>query len=102
MIKQLLQITALALLFAGPACAQVDANFADQAALDGVKGIGPTISHAILDERRRRGLYKDWADLEQRVKGMGERRALALSEAGLTVDGKGKADPARVPRSSAR
>lgn len=77
------------------AWAQVDANRADQAALDGVKGIGPTLSHAILAERKRGGQYRDWADLEKRVKGIGERRALALSESGLVVDGKGRANPQR-------
>lgn len=82
------------LLASLPAVAQVDANRADQAALDGVKGIGPTLSHAILQERKR-GLFRDWEDLERRVSGMGERRALALSEAGLVVDGRGRADPRR-------
>ncbi len=91
MNKALLLAACLALTSL-PTSAQVDANRADRAALDGVKGIGPTLSQAILQERKRGGLYRDWADLERRVKGIGERRALALSESGLVVDGKGRAD----------
>jgi competence protein ComEA len=78
-MKKALLVAACAALFHFNAHAQVDANRADQAALDGIKGIGPTISRAILDERKRHGAFRDWADLEQRVKGIGERRALALS-----------------------
>src|SRR6476660_9359528 len=91
MFKRFLLACALALP-AAFACAQVDANRADQAALDGVKGIGPTLSSAILQERKRHGAFRDWADLEQRVRGIGERRALALSDSGLVVDGRGRAD----------
>jgi competence protein ComEA len=87
-------LSAWLLLASLPASAQVDANHADQAALDGVKGIGPTLSHAILQERKR-GLFRDWDDLERRVSGIGELRALALSESGLVVDGRGRADPRR-------
>ena len=93
-LKKLLIL--LACLTAGSlAQAQVDANYADQAALDGVKGIGPTISRAILDERKRRGRFKDWPDLEQRVPGMGERRSITLSAHGLVVEGKARSDPGR-------
>lgn len=95
MIKQLMQITVLAMSLAAPTFAQVDANRGNQAALDGIKWIGPRISGAILEERKRRGLFKDWPDFEQRVKGIDERRALALSEAGLTIDGRGRPDSMR-------
>lgn len=95
MINRLLQILVMTLCVAGPAMAQVEANRADRAALDGVKWIGPTISNAILDARKRGGPFKSWPDFEQRVKGIDERRALALSEAGLTVDGKGRPDTVR-------
>ncbi|MDO8300503.1 helix-hairpin-helix domain-containing protein [Lacisediminimonas sp.] len=102
MIKQLIQVTVLAISMAGPAYAQVDANRGDQAALDGVKWIGPTISGAILEERKRRGLFKDWPDFERRVKGIDERRALALSEAGLTIDGRGRPDTLRGEKRPSR
>lgn len=74
-------------LSAGLAIAAVDVNKADQAALDGIKGIGPATSKRILDERRK-GEFKDWADLETRVKGIGDKSADKLSDAGLTVNGR--------------
>jgi DNA polymerase III alpha subunit len=55
----------------GLCLAQVDVNKADQAALDSVKGIGPVTSKAIVDERAKGGAFKDWADFESRVKGIG-------------------------------
>lgn len=76
------------------ALAPVDVNKADQAALDGVRGIGPSTSKAILDERKRAGPFKDWADFTARVKGVGDRKSSSLSKAGLTVNGQPKADVA--------
>ncbi len=76
--------------FVFAAAVQVDVNKADQAALDGIKGIGPKTSSAILDERKKGGNFKDWADLEKRVKGIGPKSALHLSDAGLTVNGQTK------------
>lgn len=70
----------------------VDVNKADQAALDGVRGIGPTTSKAILDERKRAGPFKDWADFTARVKGIGDKKSASLSQAGLTVNGLAKAN----------
>jgi competence protein ComEA len=70
----------------------VDINKADQAALDGVKGIGPVTSKAILDERKRGGPFKDWTDFSARVKGIGDKKAANLSRAGLTVNGQAKAN----------
>lgn len=82
---------ALAMLFAtmNLAFAQVDVNKADAAALDSVTGIGPAKSKAILDERSK-GPFKDWADFEARVKGVGEKNAQRLSAAGLVVNGKAR------------
>ncbi len=77
-------------LSAGTALAAADVNTADQAALDSIAGVGPTTSKAILDERARHGNYKDWADLERRVKGIGERNAVKLSAAGLLVNGQSR------------
>jgi competence protein ComEA len=91
MLKKI--IFAVAALFASIsfAFADVDVNKADQAALDGVKGIGPAKSKAILAERTKGGNFKDWADFESRVKGIGEKNAIKLSDAGLTVNGQAKA-----------
>jgi competence protein ComEA len=89
MFKKLLLCVAALAVTMGVAFAQVDVNKADAAALDGVKGIGPAKSKAILEERKK-GEFKDWNDLEQRVKGIGGKNAAKLSEAGLQVNGKSK------------
>lgn len=78
-------------LTAGVAFAQVDINKADQVALDGVKGIGPKTSKTILDERKKGGEFKDWADFEKRVKGVGGKSAIKLSAAGLRINGQVRA-----------
>lgn len=87
MIKKLMLAVAAMIATMGFAFAQVDVNKADAAALDAVKGVGPTMSKAILDERAK-GDFKDWADFQKRVKGVGEKRAAKLSQAGLVVAGK--------------
>lgn len=69
------------------ALASVEINTADQAQLDSIAGIGPATSRAILEERKKNGNFKDWADLEQRVRGIGERNSVKLSAAGLVVNG---------------
>jgi len=94
MLKKLLLAIAVLIATMGFAFAQVDVNKADQAALDSVKGIGPKTSKAILDERKKGGDFKDWADFEKRVKGIGEKNAVKLSNAGLTVNGQSLAKSA--------
>ncbi len=84
MIKKLL--AALALLYCGLTFAGVDANQASLAELDSIKGIGPAMSSRILDERKK-GPFKDWADLMARVKGVGQASSARLSAEGLTVGG---------------
>jgi len=69
------------------AWAAVEINTADEAALDGIAGIGPATSKAILEERKKNGNFRDWADLEQRVRGIGEKNSVKLSAAGLIVNG---------------
>ena len=100
MFKQLVMAVATLAATMGLAMAQVDVNKADQAALDSVKGIGPATSKAIIDERAK-GPYKDWPDFETRVKGIGPKSAIKLSEAGLQINGQGKqgaAAPANVKK----
>ncbi len=87
--KLLLAIVALVVTM-GFAFAQVDANKADQAALDGLKGIGPAMSKSIIDERKKGGDFKDWADFARRVKGVGDKNSTNLSQAGLTINGQSK------------
>lgn len=90
MFKKLLLAVASLIATMGFAFAQVDVNKADQAALDSVKGIGPKMSKTILDERKKGGDFKDWSDFEKRVKGVGEKNASKLSQAGLTLNGQAK------------
>ena len=73
-------------LFTFAAFAAVDVNKATQAELDAIKGIGPGIAGKILDERKK-GSFKDWTDLVDRVKGVGEGNAAKFSAEGLTVNG---------------
>ncbi len=90
MFKKCMLVIAGLLMSMGIAFAAVDVNTADQATLDGVKGIGPKIAKSIVDERTKNGRYKDWADFEQRVKGIGDKNAARMSAAGLTVNGQTK------------
>jgi competence protein ComEA len=90
MIKKLMLAVATMVIGMGFAFAQVDVNKADAAALDSVKGIGPAMSKLILDERTKGGDFKDWADFQKRVKGVQDKRAAKLSQAGLQINGKAK------------
>jgi len=87
MLKKILAILAF-MLSAAVAMAAVDVNKATEAELDSVKGIGPGTSKLIVTERKK-GDFKSWDDFITRVKGVGEKRATSLSEAGLTVGGTG-------------
>ncbi|WKB54144.1 ComEA family DNA-binding protein [Eleftheria terrae] len=71
---------------AAAAFAAVDANKADQAQLETVKGVGATLSERIINERKA-GPFKDWDDLINRVAGVGKGSAARLSKEGLTVNG---------------
>jgi competence protein ComEA len=86
MLKKILTTTAL--LFSLSSFAAVDVNKASAAELDGIKGIGPSLSGKILKERNK-GNYKDWPDLMHRVSGMGEKSSAKFSAQGLTVNGTG-------------
>lgn len=65
--------------------AAVDANKASQADLETIKGIGPGLATKILDARKA-GSFKDWADLVERVGGIGPGNAARFSQHGLTVN----------------
>ena len=94
-------LATLLALFAAAAFAAVDVNKADQAQLDSIKGIGPGIAGKILDERKK-GAFKDWTDLVDRVKGVGENNAAKFSEAGLTVNGATFKGMAAAPAAAAK
>jgi len=70
----------------------LEVNSANEAELDSVRGLGPSATARILAAREQ-GLFKDWADLMQRVKGIKPRTAAKLSEAGLTVNQQPYAPP---------
>jgi competence protein ComEA len=82
---------------AAAAFAAVDVNKADQAQLETVKGIGTKLSTKILDERKK-GPYRDWNDLIERVQGVGGPSAVRLSKEGLTVNGESYAGEAAAPK----
>jgi competence protein ComEA len=84
-LKKILLI--ISLLYAAAAFAAVDVNKATAAELDGIKGIGPSLSTKILDERKNSN-FKDWSDFIARVGGVGEKTAAKFSSEGLTVNGK--------------
>ena len=92
MIKKTL--ATLLALFATVCWAAVDVNTATVADLDSVKGIGPSTSGKIMEERKA-APFKNWADLIQRVPGIGDKRAGKLSDEGLTVNGEAFTAPAQ-------
>ena len=84
-ILKIIVTGALALLTAA-AFAAVDINKANQAELESIKGIGPSMSTKILDARKN-GAFKDWTDVQARVKGVRDGNSKKFSADGLTVDG---------------
>jgi competence protein ComEA len=77
----------LALGFAGLTWAQqIDLNKASEVELDALKGVGPVLTKAVMDERKK-APFKDWEDATSRVKGLGTQKAISLSEQGVRVQG---------------
>lgn len=79
-------VAAAAMLCAAASFAATEVNKATAAELDAIKGIGPSLSGKILDERKK-APFKDWGDFVDRVPGIGEGNAAKFSAAGLTVNG---------------
>ena len=88
-LSHLLAAAGMATLAWTGSAGAVDLNTATLDQLQGIRGIGPKTAQIILDERSRGGRYLSFADLSDRVRGIGPRRALALQSAGLTIDGGG-------------
>jgi competence protein ComEA len=86
MLKKILAFVVMLYAAVAMAAAATDVNKATDAQLDAVKGIGPATTKAIMAERKK-GDFKDWADFVARVKGVGDKKAEALSKEGLTVNG---------------
>jgi competence protein ComEA len=93
-------LATLLAVFSAVAFAAVDVNKASQAELEAVKGIGPGMSTKIL-EARKTGAFKDWGDLQSRVKGVGHGNATKFSADGLTVNGAAYAAAAPAPKATA-
>lgn len=64
----------------------LDLNQANEMMLDGLQGVGPTLTRAVLSEREK-APFKDWDDVTRRVKGIGPNKARHLSEQGVRVQG---------------
>lgn len=94
-------LTLAALLVSAACFAAVDVNQATEAELDGLKGIGPSLSGKILAARKT-APFKDWSDLMQRVKGIGGKSAAKLSQEGLSVNGAGYPASAGKPQQPTR
>jgi competence protein ComEA len=101
-LTKTLVTTVLALLCA-TSFAAVDVNKASPTELEAVKGIGPSMSARIVAARKA-GAFKDWTDLQTRVKGVRAANATKFSADGLTVNGAAfsatavaKADTRAVP-----
>jgi competence protein ComEA len=97
MSRRFLQRFAAAMFAAayGHAFAAVDINAADEAALLGIKGIGPAKARAILDERAAGGPFANAADLVQRLKGFGGQTLTRLRAKGLEIGSPVQYAPAR-------
>jgi competence protein ComEA len=91
-----IMVTAAMLAAFGQVHAAVDINSANEAALRGIKGIGPAKAKAILEERDAHGPFKDPTDLSKRVKGMGGHTVERLQAEGLAVGPAGAAAGAPV------
>ena len=77
------------------AWAQVEANSATEAQLDGIHGIGPATSGRIL-QARQNGPFTDWANLMLRVSGIGQKKGSAAVAARFDCEWKNLCS-ARVP-----
>jgi competence protein ComEA len=64
----------------------LELNLATEAELDGLKGMGPSLSRKVLAARNIQA-FSSWADFRQRVSGIGAAKAKQFSEQGLTVQG---------------
>jgi len=62
----------------------LDIERARELDLDSLRGLGPTTTRQILQERDRQA-FRDWKDLMQRVSGIGPKKAADLSDQGLRV-----------------
>ena len=74
------------LLLTNSAAFALDINQANEAELDSLKGMGPSLSRVVL-KARAEGEFQSWSDVRQRVSGIGPGKAKQFSAQGLTVNG---------------
>jgi len=89
-------ISLLIALCAFAAHAAVDVNKASQAELETIKGIGPSMSGRMLDERKK-GAFKDWPDMVARVKGVGDGNASRFSSTARPTKTRPRLQASRPP-----
>lgn len=94
------KLWAVAALLCAATSFAADVNKASEAELDGVRGIGPAMTKRILEERKK-GAFKDWNDVIERVKGVGPANAARFSKEGLTVNGEAFKAAAATPADKA-
>jgi competence protein ComEA len=83
-MRHLFAVVLSLLVSIGTVSAAIDANTASADALQTIRGIGPKTAARIVAERRK-GPFKDLADLQARVPGIGAAGARRMAAAGLTV-----------------
>lgn len=86
----------VSMLLTGIAWAQVDLNKAQEIELDGLNGLGPTMTRAIMNERQKTP-FRDWTDVMQRVKGIGPKKRPACQSRGYGCKASPMAKPLHPP-----
>lgn len=66
----------------------IELNKATEVELDALKGVGPALTKEVMNERQKTP-FTDWPNVLQRVKGIGPKKAVSLSEQGVQVQGQG-------------
>jgi len=69
-----------------PTARLLELNTASRAQLESLRGLGPALVERLL-QARGQALFSDWADLRQRVPGLGPTLLRRLSAQGLRVAG---------------
>ncbi len=72
-------------LSAGFSAYALDVNAASLTELEKLRGVGPRTAQMIIQERMRAGAFESFADLSDRVRGLGPQRVKSLQSAGLRV-----------------